>query len=122
MSQQFNPGDFLVFQLESGYGLLRVLDIDHADDESNPTIWHVAAYGDLYPDIEAADTAADSPAKLTTWVEHAALTERAFESTQVSFLKNVTLTANESRALEKWRDNTEREITDRSIRLILGLR
>ena len=46
--QGFKPGDFLIFQIESGFGLMRVLAVD----ESQPdTVWHVKVYRDLFPEI-----------------------------------------------------------------------
>ncbi len=41
MSQNFQAGDFLIFQIESAYGLLRILAIEENAGES---IWHLAAY------------------------------------------------------------------------------
>ena len=49
MSQNFQAGDYLIFQIESGYGLLRILAIYERDDER---IWHLAAYNELFFDIE----------------------------------------------------------------------
>ncbi len=57
MSQNFQPGDFLIFQIESGYGLLRLLAIDERPDG---TTWHLAAYSDLFLGVEMADAALDS--------------------------------------------------------------
>ena len=85
--QGFAAGDFLVFQIESGYGLMRVLAI--ASHES-----------------------------LTAEIEHIALTDRAFESTQVSKLSSSPLSAGEQSAITDWHG----EVSDRSIRLLLGLR
>ena len=119
MLQNFDPGDFLIFQLESAYGLLRVLAIDENDDG---TVWHVAAYEDFFPDVASADTALEDPKQLKISIPHIALTDRAFESTQVAKMMNVTLEADELAPLEEWQSSDEREVTDRSIRLMLGLR
>ena len=54
MDPQFTPGDDLIFQLESGYGLLRVLAVD---GEGSATVWHLLAYEDFYPSVEAAEQA-----------------------------------------------------------------
>jgi len=54
MSYPFNPGDDLIFQLESGFGLLRVLAVE---GEGSETIWHLLAYDDFFPDVEAAEAA-----------------------------------------------------------------
>ena len=111
--QGFAAGDFLVFQVESGFGLMRVLAIDETDEAP---IWHVRVYSDLFPEIDYAELAIASPESLTAEIEHIALTDRAFDSTQVSRLGNVPLTGG-----DHWStDNTE--ISDRSIRLLLGLR
>lgn len=115
MSQIFQPGDFLVFQLEAGFALLRVLAFD---DET----WHVAAYSDLFADVESAESATDKPASLNISSPHIALTQRAFESTQVAKIANQALTAREIAPLDKWRGDPEHVISDRSIRLLLGLR
>ena len=52
MTQSFAPGDDLIFQLESGFGLLRVIAID--EREGKP-VWHLLAYEELFPDIESAE-------------------------------------------------------------------
>jgi hypothetical protein len=116
MSQNFQPGDFLIFQIESGYGLLRVLAIEERPDD---TIWHLAAYSDLFLDVEMADAALDGNATLTVSHQHLALTNRAFESTQVARMRNVPLTEGELDGLNKWRHG---DVSDRSVRLLLGLR
>lgn len=119
MSQNFQPGDFLIFQIESGYGLLRVLAIEAAGKEP---IWHLAAYSDLFLDIETADAALENPPLLSISHSHLALTNRAFASTQVARMKNEPLTVDELRAFEIWKQNLDHEVSDRSVRLMLGLR
>jgi hypothetical protein len=111
----FQAGDFLIFQIESGFGLLRVLAIETVEQSEN--IWHVAAYNELFPDVEFADAAIQNN-DLTVNIPHVALTNRAFESTQVSKMDNKPLNADELTAYQNWNG----EISDRSIRLILGLR
>jgi hypothetical protein len=118
MSQNFQAGDFLIFQIESGYGLLRILDIEKTAED---TIWHLASYGEMFLDIETADAALENSKSLTIDKPHIALTTRAFEATQVARMKNETLTDEELQAFEDWK-NSEREISDRSVRLMLGLR
>lgn len=115
MSQNFQPGDFLIFQIESGYGLLRVLAIDE-------TVWHLAAYSDLFLDVEMADAALDSNTSLEISHPHLALTNRAFESTQVARMRNVPLTDGELDAFNEWKQDDGRKVSDRSVRLLLGLR
>lgn len=119
MSQNFRPGDFLIFQIESGYGLLRVLAIDERTDD---TVWHLAAYSDLFLDVEMADAILDSGRRLSVSHEHLALTNRAFESTQVARMRNVPLTESEMYAFDKWKRDGDSEVSDRSVRLLLGLR
>ena len=118
MSQNFQAGDFLIFQVESGYGLLRILAIDAAGGEK---VWHLAAYNELFFDIETADTAVADPQTLTISIPHVALTTRAFEATQTARMSNVPLSDAELKPLEDWRQNPS-EVADRSIRLMLGLR
>ncbi len=119
MSQKFQAGDFLIFQLESGYGLLRILGIDDAPDGK---IWHLAAYNELFLDVEFADAALENPQSLTVSLPHVALTDRAFLSTQTARMKNEPLTENELKALEEWKSDPSAPISDRSVRLMLGLR
>jgi hypothetical protein len=117
MSQDFQPGDFLIFQLESGYGLLRLLSIDEQNGER---VWHVAAYEDLFLDTEGVETAISSPQDLRLTNPHIALTNRAFESTQVARMGNVPLTREEANRVTGSSDQPK--VSDRSIRLLLGLR
>jgi hypothetical protein len=105
--QGFSPGDFLVFQIESGFGLMQVLRI------GEDSVWHVRVYRDLFPEIEYAELAIASPESLTAEFEHIALTDRAFESTQVSKLGNAPV-----EDLGDW----DGEVSDRSVRLLLGFR
>lgn len=115
MIHDFQPGDFLIFQLESGYGLLRVLGVENADTDP---IWHIAAYSDLFLDVDMADAALADHSSLTVEKSHIALTNRAFESTQVAKMGNAPLTPEEIGRANA--GNTE--VSDRSVRLLLGLR
>lgn len=115
MSQNFQPGDYLIFQIESGFGLLRVLAVDDVPDD---TIWHLAAFEDLFMDVESAEAALENGSGLRISNPHLALTSRAFESTQVSRLANSPITVEENELLKGW----DGEVSDRSIRLLLGLR
>ncbi len=119
MTQDFQPGDFLVFQLESGFALLRVLEVDDNDGQA---VWHIAVYADLFMDIETADAAVAGGQRLSVSHPHLALTNRAFESTQVSRLGHVDLTGDELQSVQQWRALGDGEISDRSVRLHLGLR
>lgn len=115
----FEPGDFLIFQLESGYGLLRVLGVELKNGNE---VWHLAVYRDLFLDPESADVALETPRNLTTEIPHVAITNRAFESTQVARMGNVSLTVDELSGYESWKTSAEQRISDRSVRLLLGLR
>ena len=116
---QFQAGDYLIFQLESGFGLLRVLAVD---ENAGETTWHLAAYNELFLDVEFADAALAEPHNLTFSDQHLALTNRAFESTPVSKMLNRPLESNEVEKLNEWRANPQREVSDTSVRLLLGLR
>lgn len=119
MANRFKAGDVLIFQLESGFGLLKILAIDEAGDE---TVWHLAAYEDLFLDPESADLALESVENLRIGTKHLALTNRAFESTQTSRMTNLPLTDEELAQVAAWRENSNRQISDVSVRLLLGLR
>lgn len=119
MSQNFQPGDYLIFQIEAAYGLLRLLEIEQTEDD---TIWHLAAYEDMFLDIDMADMALQNPGNLKLAMPHAALTQRAFEATQTSRMTNEPLDESELKPLNDWRNDPNREISDRTVRLLLGLR
>ncbi|HXI24831.1 MAG TPA: hypothetical protein VNG71_13290, partial [Pyrinomonadaceae bacterium] len=82
---QFAPGDDLIFQLESGFGLLRVIAID---EDADKTTWHLMAYEELFPDVETAERALANPESLHIRKPHMALTDRAFERTPAARLGN----------------------------------
>jgi len=119
MPQEFAPGDFLVFQLEAGYGLLRVLGVEAADGD---TVWHLSAYRDLFMDVETAERAIENANGLTVEIPHVALTNRAFESTQVARLTNLPLTVDQAATIAEWQADAGHQVHDRSVRLLLGLR
>lgn len=118
MSRSFEPGDFLIFQLEAGFSLLRLIDID-LDPTGN--VYHVAGYREFFPDIETAERAIDS-GSLAIEANHIALTERAFESTQVAKIANRPLETDLADALTDWRNATDKDVSDRSVRLMLGFK
>ncbi len=118
MSQNFQPGDFLIFQIESGYGLLRILAVEDVEGDK---IWHLTAFEDLFLDVDMADLALENSVSLKVGTPHMALTNRAFESTQVAKMKNEPLQESNLTAFLEWK-NTGGEISDRSVRLMLGLR
>ncbi len=119
MPQEFSQGDFLVFQLESGYGLLRVIDVT---ESSTGPVWHLAAYSDLFLDVDQAEYAIANLGRLRVQYPHVALTPRAFESTQVAKVANVPLSDDELVAYRAWIATPDQPVSDRSIRLLLGLR
>jgi hypothetical protein len=118
MTQPFAPGDDLLFQLESGLGLLRVIATE--EREGKP-VWHLLAYEELFPDYESAERALANPESLHVRTPHMALTDRAFERTPAARLGNRPVTAEEREQLENWIKNGG-TVSDRSALLMLGLR
>ena len=118
MNQPFAPGDYLIFQLESGFGLLRVIAIEEREGQ---TIWHLLAYEELFPDVAPAERAIADPASLHIRRAHMALTERAFERTPAARLGSRPLVDKERAGYEAWLE-TSGEVSDRSALLMLGLR
>ena len=116
MSQEFSAGDDLIFQLESGFGLLRVLAV-----EPDRGVWHLMAYEDLFPDVESAERALAEPDGLRARKGHMALTNRAFERTPAAKLGNRPVTATELAEYQSWVANRG-EVSDRSALLMLGMR
>lgn len=117
MPDGFQTGDDLIFQLESGYGLLRVLA---HDGEGAATVWHILAYEELFPSVEAAEEAIANN-NLHVWKSHMALTDRAFERTPAARLGNRPVTAAELVAYQAWLQS-DRIVHDRSALLMLGVR
>lgn len=118
MDQTFNPGDDLIFQLESGFGLLRVVAVEQ---QGTMRIWHLMAYEELFPDTESAELALAQPALLHIRTPHMALTDRAFERTPAARLGNRPVTSEEHDAYQRW-SNEDGRVSDRSALLMLGLR
>ncbi|HEX8140922.1 MAG TPA: hypothetical protein VF544_25375 [Pyrinomonadaceae bacterium] len=119
MTGRFEAGDDLVFQLESGFGLLRVLAV--GEREGSP-VWHLLAYEELFPDVEMAEAALAQPATLHPRVRHMALTDRAFERTPAAKLGNRPVTEEELSGYREWLDTGAGQVSDRSALLMLGLR
>lgn len=119
MAQSFAPGDDLIFQLESGYGLLRVLVVEESE---RGTIWHLLAYEELFPDVESAEAALAAPDSLHPRVAHMALTDRAFERTPAALLGNRPVTNEELGGYRAWQATAERDVSDRSALLMMGIR
>lgn len=118
MALVYEPGDDLVFQVESGFGLIRVLA---REGEGAARVWHILVYRDFYPDVESADAALASGRELDAREPHLALTEHAFEKTPAARLGNRPVATKELDALERWRE-TGGEVQDRSVLLLLGMR
>ncbi|MBV9216225.1 MAG: hypothetical protein JO053_08620 [Acidobacteria bacterium] len=115
--QEVIPGDYLIFQLEAGYALLRLIGTDETEGEG---VWHVAAFNELFLDVDSAERSV-AENKLSLSLPHAALTTRAFESTQTARIANAPVTEGEAARVADWRTNSG-EISDKSIRLLLGWR
>lgn len=116
MALVYEPGDDLVFQVESGFGLIRVLAREGAE-----RVWHILVYRDFYPDVESADAALASGRGLETREPHLALTEHAFEKTPAARLGNRPVESKELEALERWRESRG-GVQDRSVLLLIGMR
>lgn len=119
VAQAFSPGDDLIFQLESGFGLLRVLAVEERKEVG--IVWHLLAYEELFPDVESAEAALAQAASLQIRKAHMALTDRAFERTPAARLGNRPVTDDELTAYRQWVE-TGGEVSDRSALLMLGLR
>ena len=118
MDAPFAPGDDLIFQLESGFGLLRVIAVEEHD---SVRVWHLMAYEEFFADPDSAEAALTSAEPLHVRRTHMALTDRAFERTPAAKLGNRQVTENERAAYQNWRDS-DGHISDRSALLMLGIR
>jgi hypothetical protein len=118
MPSKFFAGDDLIFQLESGYGLLRVLAVN---GEGHEAVWHLLAYDEFFPDVEMAEKALNAGTTLRIRKAHMALTDRAFERTPVARLGNRPVAQDELAAYQEW-VNSKGEVSDRSALLMLGIR
>ena len=118
MDAPFAVGDDLIFQLESGFGLLRVIGIEELDGQR---VWHLMAYEEFFADPANAEAALQDPGSLHVRKAHMALTERAFERTPAAKLGNRPVTDAEQAAYQNWRANDGR-VSDRSALLMLGVR
>ena len=114
----FVAGDDLIFQLESGFGLLRVLAVE---GEGAATTWHLLAYDEFFPDVESAELALAREIALPVRQAHMALTNRAFERTPAARLGNRPVTSDELAAYNDWLHG-DRVVSDRSALLMLGIR
>ena len=119
MGHGFAPGDDLLFQLESGLGLLRILAIE---GEGPATVWHLLAYDEFFPDSESAEAALRRTESLPVRKAHMAMTDRAFERTPAARLGNRALNDEELAGYRAWQNSEERRVSDRSALLLLGIR
>lgn len=121
MALPFQPGDDLIFQLESGYGLLRVIVVEERDGGGD-TIWHLLAYEDFFPDVETAEAALADGLQLGIRAAHLPLTDFAFSKTPAARLGNRPVSEDELTDYRAWITNGNGEVFDRSALLLLGLR
>jgi hypothetical protein len=119
MTHQFSPGDDLIFQIESGLGLLRILAVE---GEGRDTVWHLLAYEEFFPSVEAGEAALAQPGALHVRNAHMALTDRAFERTPAARLGNRPISDEELAAYHDWEQSELRKVSDRSALLLLGIR
>lgn len=118
MALPFAPGDDLIFQVESGFGLIRVLAVE---GERAETVWHILVYEDFYPEVEAAEAALAGGRELAARAPHLALTDHAFEKTPAARLGNRPVADAELEAFSRWKESGG-EVSDRSVLLMLGMR
>lgn len=120
MTSGFAPGDDLVFQLESGFGLLRVIAVEAG---TAGTVWHLLAYEELFPDVEAAEAALASgdTRRLGLRAAHLPLTDYAFAKTPAARLGNRPVTSDEMIPYLAWRERGGQTF-DRPALTLLGLR
>lgn len=118
MDAPFAPGDDLIFQLESGFGLLRVIAVE---EREVGRVWHLMAYEEFFVDPETAEAALLNPDSLHVRRAHMALTDRAFERTPAAKLGNRPVSETEQAAFQNWR-STDGHVSDRSALLMLGIR
>lgn len=119
MALLFEPGDDLIYQLESGFGLLRVLAVDEHGSE---VVWHLLAYEDFFPDVETAEAALLDASRLGVRAAHLPLTDAAFGKTPAARLGNRPVTEDELAAYRAWSAPGDGKPFDRSALLMLGLR
>jgi hypothetical protein len=118
MALEFAAGDDLVFQVESGFGLMRVLAVE---GEGEARVWHVLVYEEFYPEVEAAEAALAAGGELAARIPHAALTEHAFAKTPAARLGHRPVGGRELTARERW-EQEGGPVQDRSVLLLLGMR
>ncbi|MFN2514434.1 MAG: hypothetical protein ABR568_23860, partial [Pyrinomonadaceae bacterium] len=85
-------------------------------------VWHLLAYDDFYPNVEAAEKALTKPDLLTVRKAHLALTDRAFERTPAALLGKRPVSELELLPYRQWLRSEARDVSDRSALLMLGVR
>src|SRR2546423_1061221 len=118
MALTFAPGDDLVFQVESGFGLIRVLAVEGTGRE---TVWHILVYRDFAREVGSAGAGRDAGGALEVGEPHLALTEHAFEKTPAARLGNRPVAEDELADLRRWQQEGG-AVHDRSVLLMLGMR
>lgn len=118
MNTQFKPGDNLAFQMESGFGVLRVLAIEEREGE---TIWHLSVYEDFYADVETAEAALAAGMGIRRRAPHIAVTNYAFEKTAAAKLNNDPVQDEELTAYRAWKESSSVP-SNRSVVMMLGFR
>ena len=118
MTLSFAPGDNLVFQVESGFGLLRILAVEEGE---HGIAWHLLAYEELFPDVETAEASLTEGIAFTEKATYFAVTNRGLEKTPAARLGNNPLTDAE-RGMLRLRAEEARQVFDRSVQSVLGLR
>lgn len=118
MTLPFASGDDLVFQIESGFGLLRILFVEEGEHE---IVWHLLAYEDLFPDVETAEARLGEGRVLTGTATYLAVTSRGLEKTPAARIGNRPLTDDERAGIRTWIEKGV-QVFDRSVQSVLGLR
>jgi hypothetical protein len=118
MNTPFMSGDNLVFVLESGYGVLRVLAVE---EDAGDLVWHVSVLEDFYPDVETAEAALALDRLPQVRDAHIALTNYAFEKTEAARIGNTPVRDEELEGYRRWKEIGGLP-SHRSVRLMLGFR
>ncbi len=116
---QFAAGDDLVFQLESGFGVVRLLAVEGGGPDS---VWHLLVYSEFFATVDAAEAAVLAADSASMAGKHFALTDRAFERTPASVIGHRELTETELNLVSAWHSNPDQVVSDRSLLLMLGMR
>jgi hypothetical protein len=91
------------------------------EGEGAQAIWHLLAYEEFFPNVEAAEQALAQADSLHVRNAHMALTDRAFERTPAARLGNRAVTDVELGPYRDW-VKEDGAVSDRSALLMLGIR